>query len=218
MMNKDRLAVLIGKNGSIKRTIEKLTNTNIVIDSATGEYVITPVEISTETKNKDESSDPEYVEVLSDEDFEEILNENIDIAPSFSVWLAENIIQAINIGFKPKKAFKLLLQDYSIEKFYLEKIVGNSEKKNKRLMGRLIGEKGRMRNAIEQYSNVFVSIYPENKTIGLIGDFESLKIARKAVNMLLDGLPHHVVLNFLLKKSRERKEQEFQENWKPSFS
>ena len=95
---------------------------------------------------------------------------------------------------------------------------GNSEKKNKRLMGRLIGEKGRMRNAIEQYSNVFMSIYPENKIIGLIGDYESLKIARKAVNMLLDGLPHYVVLNFLLKKSRERKEQEFQENWKPSFN
>ena len=37
-LNKDRLAVAIGKDGSTKNRIEKLTGTKIFIDSVSGNY------------------------------------------------------------------------------------------------------------------------------------------------------------------------------------
>ena len=45
-----------------------------------------------------------------------------------------------------------------------------------------------MRQSIEKYSTAFISIY-EN-SVGFIADFDSLKIAQKAVDMIIEGLPH----------------------------
>ena len=53
--------------------------------------------------------------------------------------------------------------------------------------------------------------------MGFIADFDSLKIAQKAVDMIIEGLPHKTVTSFLLKRHRERKEKQFHETWKPTF-
>lgn len=223
-MNKDRLAVLIGKNGRTKQRIEKLTHTKIEIDSSTGEYSVnphnTPIKKPNDEKNSigkdNEKADlvDEY-DLSEDEEINNSLLENANFEPSFSVWLAKNIIQAINIGFKPEKALKLLNSEFSLDVIPLEQILNNSEKRIKRMKGRIIGEKGKMRESIEKFSGANLSVY--NNLIGIIGDFESLKIARKSISMILEGLPHKVSLNYLQKKYRERKEQEFKETWKPTF-
>ncbi len=217
MMNKDRLAVLIGKNGKTKEMIENLTHSIIEIDSETGIYSISPA-VNKMMNDSDEESNEDFVnEILEKADLDEISLKNMSYEPSFSVWMAKTIVEAINIGFKPEKAIKLLDQEYSFESISIERAVGNSEKKNKRMIGRIIGDKGQMREAIEKFSRAYVSIYPRKRIIGLIGDYESLKIARKAIKMLLQGLPHHVPMNFLQKKEQERKTEEFRQTWKPSF-
>lgn len=209
MINKDRIAVLIGKNGKTKEVIELLTNTEIEIDSKTGEYNIKPKEHNTSEK------------INLDVDIEEIFEEKISLDsvtvndPSFSVWITKNIIEAINIGFKPEKALKLLNQEFSMEVINLEKVIGSSEKKLTRIKGRLIGEKGVMRESIEKYSDVYMSVY--KNLIGLIGKFDNLKVAKSAINMILEGMPHNSALNYLQKKYRERKDEEFKQIWKPSF-
>ncbi|MFX0180960.1 MAG: RNA-processing protein, partial [Candidatus Hodarchaeota archaeon] len=79
----------------------------------------------------------------------------------------------------------------------------------------IIGRGGEMRKAIERYAESFISVY--GKTISIIAEYENLQIARKAVNMLLSGVPHHTVLRFLENKYNEKKREEFRKMYKPQF-
>ncbi|MHA1453398.1 MAG: KH domain-containing protein [Promethearchaeota archaeon] len=206
-MNKDRLAVLIGKNGTTKKNVQYLTNTIIEIDSTTGNYTIHPQE--------NPVVDPEFEKFLEQINISPDTLKVFKESPNFGLWTAKKIIEAVNIGFKPEKAFQLVNQDYIFETISLEVSVGSSQKMIKRIKGRLIGEGGVMRQSIEKYSTAFISIY--DNYVGFIADFDSLKIAQKAVDMIIEGLPHKTVITFLQKRHRERKEKEFHETWKPTF-
>lgn len=132
-----------------------------------------------------------------------------------NVLKTEKIIQAINRGFNPKKAMNLSKDNYELEIFNLQSILGRSKKKIKRIKGRVIGRNGEMRRAIERFGECYVSVF--GKTIGIIADYENLQIARKAINMLISGTPHHTVLRFLENRFKEKKKERFRELYKPEF-
>ncbi|MCP4764571.1 MAG: RNA-processing protein [archaeon] len=132
-----------------------------------------------------------------------------------NVLTAQKVIKAINRGFNPKKAMKLLEDEYELEVFNLLLILGKSDKRIKRIKGRLIGRNGEMRKAIEQYAESFISVY--GKSVSIIADYENLQIARKAVSMLINGMPHHTVLKFLEDKYNWKKKEEFRHLYKPEF-
>ncbi len=132
-----------------------------------------------------------------------------------NVLTAQKIVSAINRGFNPKKAMILAEEEYDLEIFNLLTILGKSEKRIKRMKGRVIGRNGEMRRAIEKYAESFISVY--GKTISLISEYENLQIARKAVSMLLNGIPHHTVIKYLETKYNEKKKEEFRKMYKPEF-
>lgn len=132
-----------------------------------------------------------------------------------NVYTAQKIINAINRGFNPVKAMKLLDETYELEIFNLFSILGKSDKRIKRIKGRIIGRNGEMRKAIERYAECFISVY--GKTVSIIAEYEELQIARKAVSMLINGMPHHVVLKFLENKYNEKKKEQFRKIYKPEF-
>lgn len=183
-IGKNRIAVLIGKNGETKKEIEDVLAVTIVLDSKTGDCTVNPV-----------IDNPKY--------------------NPLNIFTAQKIINAVNRGFNPSKAMKLLDETYDLEIFNLYTILGKSEKKIKRMKGRIIGRNGEMRVAIERYAESFLSVY--GKTISIIADYDNLQIARKGVNMLLNGMPHHTVLRFLETKYNEKKKQDFREFYKPEF-
>jgi ribosomal RNA assembly protein len=195
-LNKDRIAVLIGKNGETKKKIEQLTGTKLIINSENGEFTIEPTEVT-----KDMVNESEY----------DLLSEDIHVR----VYQTNFIVEAINHGFNPDKALKLLDPDYMLELINLEEILGQNERRITRIKGRLIGEKGKIRSSIEQFTGVFMSVY--GKMIAIIGDFETSKIAKKGITMLLQGSPHKTVLNYLQKEYQDRKRAEFTEMWKPTL-
>ena len=138
--------------------------------------------------------------------------------PNYGVlntFIAEKILNAINRGFNPTKAMKLLDETFDIEVFNLYNLLGKSEKKIKRLKGRIIGRNGEMRRAIERFAESYVSVY--GKTVSIISDYDNLQISRKAVNMLLSGMPHHSVLRYLEDKYNDKKKEEFRKMYKPQF-
>ena len=98
-----------------------------------------------------------------------------------NIFTAKKIVTAINRGFNPKKAMNLLNEIYDLEVFNLYNILGRSEKRIKRVKGRVIGRNGEMRKAIERYSECFISVF--GKTIAIIAEYDNLQIARRAVNM-----------------------------------
>jgi ribosomal RNA assembly protein len=189
-LNNDRLAVAIGKEGSTKVRIEKVTGTKIFIDSVSGNY---------------------RVESNPDCNPSDLFDENE--SPGLRIYMTQHILQAINHGFNPEKALKLIDPEFMLEIIDLEKIVGHSEKKLKRIKGRLIGDKGKIRNSFEQFSGVQFSVY--KKYIALIGNFESIKVAKKGINMIIQGFPHKTVLGYLTRKYQEKKQEEFTKMWKP---
>ena len=181
---KNRIAVIIGKNGKTKEEIESKLGVKIDLDSKTGDCDIKPV-----------------------------LN-NLNYSP-LNVYTAQKVVNAINRGFNPIKAMKLMEDTYELEIFNLLTILGKSNKRIKRIKGRIIGRDGEMRKTIEKFGESFISVY--GKTVSIIADYENLQIARKAVSMLINGMPHHVVIKFLENKYMEKKKEKFRQFYKPEF-
>lgn len=189
---KDRLAVAIGKNGETKKLLEEQTGTRIVIDSNTGEYqVFADESVSLELENQEFND------------------------PHIRVYTTQKILNAINYGFNPQKALKLMDAEFIFEIIDLEVILGHSDKKLRRMKGRMIGDQGKIRQSIEKYARVHLSIY--EKYICLIGDFEGVKIAKKAISMILQGSPHKTVLSYLHNEYQKKKQEEFTDMWKPTI-
>ncbi len=183
-IGKDRIAIIIGKNGETKKEIEDALGIKIDLDSKTGECDIKPIL--------------------------QVPNYN-----PLNVFTAQKVLNAINRGFNPTKALKLLEDNYELEVFNLLTILGKSEKRIKRIKGRLIGRNGEVRKAIERYAESFISVY--GKTVSIIADYENMQIARKAVSMIINGMPHHVVLKFLENRYNEKKKEAFRKLYKPEF-
>lgn len=162
---KDRIAVLIGKDGEVKRKVEQHTGTELHIDSDEGEVGIT-------------GDDPIHL------------------------FTCREIVRAVARGFNPDVALNLLKQDFSLEIINIDQYA-KSKSDLARLRGRVIGEGGKARKLIEELTDCNVSVY--GKTVALLGDYEGLVIARRAVESLLSGSGHANVYRWLEKQRRELK-------------
>lgn len=107
---------------------------------------------------------------------------------------AKDIIAAIGRGFSPKRALMLLGEEYYMEMISL---TGETQNTIKRLMGRVIGKKGRSREEIEKKTGAFISVY--GKTVAIIGCYPGLGKARRAVEQLINGKTHEYVFKCMAK-------------------
>ena len=163
----NRVGVLIGKGGSVKKELEEKTCTTISIVSKEGS-------VKLEGENAT------------------LLLRGIEV------------IQAINRGFSPERAFILLEdEDLLLDVIDLSGLTDSSRQLD-RLRGRIIGKDGRSREQIEHMTECEISVF--GKTVAIIGLPEQMKIARSAIDMLLQGLPHEMVFSFLERKRRELKQ------------
>jgi len=117
---------------------------------------------------------------------------------------AVEIINAINRGFSPERAFEMIEnEDLLLDVIDLSSMA-EGPKQLDRLRGRIIGKDGRAREQIEDLTEVEISVF--GKTVALIGYPEALKTARAAIDMLIQGVPHENVFAFLDKKKKEAKQ------------
>lgn len=116
---------------------------------------------------------------------------------------AKDVISAIARGFSPDKAFRLFNDNQVLDVINLKELIGDSKNHITRIKGRIIGEKGKTRKIIEEYTNTYISIY--GHTVSIIGDFEEVKVAREAIEMLIKGMQHGTVYRFLDRKHSELK-------------
>jgi len=163
-INPDRIGILIGKGGEVRRRIEDLTGCEIDIDEKNG--VIT------------------------------VRGDDVD-----SVLTASNIVKAINLGFSPDKAFMLLDRDMNLHIIDIYTYLKKRDENNlRRVLGRIIGERGKAKRVIEETSGTYMSIY--RNYIAVIGDFEGIYMVDEAVKMLAKGLPHKIVYEHLYNMRR----------------
>ncbi len=129
-------------------------------------------------------------------------------------WIAQNVIKAIARGFNPDIAEKLVNDEYLFEIIDLERVVGKSSGQIHRIKSRLIGEDGKTWKTIENSAEVNMQVF--GNTVSLIGKYDGMKIAREAINMLLEGKNHSGVYKFLQKMHEELKRKSMAETWKPA--
>ncbi len=160
---RERVAVLIGTNGEIKRQIESTLNVNIHVDSKEGDVVIS---------GKD----------------------------ALNVYTTREIIRAIARGFNPDVAKLLLKVDYGFDIISIQDYA-RTKKDAERLKGRVIGQEGKSRAKLEELTRTNICVY--GKTIGIIGPFDEIVIARRAIESLLSGSLHTPVFRWIEKRKRE---------------
>lgn len=151
----DRVAVLIGKKGRVKKKIESATKTYVKIEG-----------------------------------------NSIDIEGDIEgVLKASNIVKAIGRGFSPKKAMKLLKDDY-----FLDIITMSGESMNtiRRLFGRVIGRGGKTRKRLESITDTYISVY--GKSVAIIGRYEDVNRVRYAIEKILKGRRYGSVYRSLKRK------------------
>jgi len=167
---RERVAVLIGKQGDVKKEIETAGNVQLDIDSKEGDVVVS-------------GKDP------------------------IKLYSVKEVVTAIGRGFNPEIALLLLKHDYGFE---IVSISQYAKTKNdyQRLRGRVIGEEGKARKIIEELTETYICVY--GKTVGIIGAFDNVPMARKAIESILGGSPHNNVYRWLEKRRKELRKRELE--------
>ncbi len=166
----ERIAVLIGPKGSVKKKIEELTECTLMIDSNSGDVII-----------------------LAEEELEDPV----------SLWKARDMIKAIGRGFSPPNAYKIRDSGSGFDIIQLRDYVGTSPNSLREVRSRLIGQKGRTRNTIEQMAGVNISVF--GNTISIIGEFRRLQYVREGIIRLINGAKHSTVYKYIEERMRDLK-------------
>ncbi|MDI3506975.1 MAG: ribosomal assembly protein [Methanomicrobiaceae archaeon] len=122
-----------------------------------------------------------------------------------AVMTATSVVSAIGRGFSPERAFRLLdEEDMILVLIDLTDLAGTT-RHLERLRGRIIGRSGTSRAQIEDMTGTEISVH--GKTVAIIGLPEQVETARKAVEMLIQGVPHENVYAFLDRKKKEARQE-----------
>lgn len=124
---------------------------------------------------------------------------------------AKDIVTAIAYGFDPETALTLLDEDKILVVINLKDYIGDKPNHIKRILGRVIGEKGKAKRIIEEYTKTTISIY--ETYVAIIGDYESLQIAKTAIEMLIQGRQHSTVYRYLERTSYTLKRRRMWDIW-----
>jgi len=156
-----------------------------------------------ETKNLLEKKSG--VRITVDSETGDVALESKDSVAAFEMRI---LVQAIGRGFSPENALLLFDEEYGFEILNIQDFVGKSKKTQMRLKGRVIGAEGKSRKMIERLTECQVSVY--GKTISIIGQVEYLSLAKRAIEMLLEGSPHGNVFKWLEISVRNLKNKQFE--------
>lgn len=168
---KERLPILIGTKGRMKRKIERELGVKLSIDSEEGE-----------------------IKIEGDE--------------TLAMYQAREIVKAVGRGFNPEVALQLLKPDFVLEIIPISDFAGKSKNRMLQLKGRVIGTDGQSRDQIEKFTDTNISVY--GKTICIIGRYENVSDARRAIESLLSGSQHGTVFRWLEQRQRKRVRQELE--------
>ena len=118
----------------------------------------------------------------------------------------EGVIRAIGRGFSPEHAMRLFKGDTDFFVFDIHDYVGKKATHVRRLKSRIIGRNGKTKHLMESLTGADISVY--GHTVSVIADFESIDIAKKAIDMLLSGSKHSNVYRFVEREMKKlRREQ-----------
>lgn len=169
------------------------------------EYIRVPLDrvaviIGSAGKTKKEIEKETSTKITIDSNSGEVSIENKgDVLKAYK---ALEVVRAIARGFSPQHALELLREGFSLEVIDIGQYAGKSSNAAEQKRGRVIGSEGRTREKIEDETGCYVSVY--GKTISVIGKYDDVSKAKRAVEMLLGGAAHNTVERELKKSGKEK--------------
>ena len=106
----------------------------------------------------------------------------------------KEVFRALNRGFDLQSALYLLDESFFLEIINV-KDYGKTRNRRIELKGRVIGKKGTIKKMIEELTKTKISVH--GNTIAIIGQWNNLLLAKKAIEMILEGKMHSTVKKFL---------------------
>jgi len=116
------------------------------------------------------------------------------------------VIKAISRGFSPEIARLLLKPDYMLEIINLKDYGMDNPNKLIRIRSRIIGTEGKARKTVESLTNTSMSVY--GKTIGVLGECSEVSIAKRAIEMIIQGSMHATVYKWLENQRRKMRQEQ----------
>lgn len=135
---------------------------------------------------------------------------NNGLSIDLGVFKASEIITAISKGFSPERAYSLLNDDNVLQFIDLREYAGKSINSLDRIKSRIIGEGGRSRRNLEDFTGAYLSVY--GHFVGFIGNYEETTLAFDSVTMLCKGSSHKSVY-YMLEEYRRKKKLEKMDLW-----
>ncbi len=129
---------------------------------------------------------------------------------------AKDLVLAIGRGFSPSRAFSLFNEDYSFDIVDLHEYFGKNESEIRRVDGRIIGREGKARRNLEELTGTLISV--SGHTVSVIGTFESVSMAKDALEKLIEGRQHGTVYKFLRKRRGQVKKEKALGLWEGSVT
>lgn len=125
------------------------------------------------------------------------------VGDSLDEFIAKDIIKAIGRGFDPEIALLLLSDSYAFKLIDLRDYASH-DKGCHRIMGRIIGEKGKTKKIIKEEVGAELAFH--GHTVGIICPLDTMDYAMEAVFRLIEGKKHSSVYAYLEKCRRKIKE------------
>ncbi len=116
-------------------------------------------------------------------------------------YVAIEIIEAINLGFKINTALLLTNGDFIFEKIYIKDITKRRDLE--RVRGRVIGTNGKTKRTIESLGECFISLH--DNTVGIIGRAEDIEIPMGALAALIRGKKQTKTYSYLERQKTKEK-------------
>jgi len=126
----------------------------------------------------------------------------IESQESLNIFNTKPIIQSIGRGFNPKIALRLIDEENTLEIIDITDFSKKSKKDMIRLKSRLIGTNGKARKMIEMLTHTEICVY--GKTVSIIGEQDSVYLAKRAITNLLQGSKHGNVYGFIERTKKKR--------------
>lgn len=133
-------------------------------------------------------------------------------ATMYNVFRAKKAIEALALGFPVEDALLLADDMYDLDTIDLTEVSRN-QSDLARIKARIIGSEGKFKKLLEETTGVKIVV--GDKTVGLIGDYEQLKLAKEAISRLISGQSHQTVTKFLERErfALRRRRMQLWEKW-----
>ena len=108
-------------------------------------------------------------------------------------YLAEQVIEALDMGFPFSHALKIVEEDHMFETINIKDHTKRHDLE--RIRGRIIGTKGKTLKTLSELTECHLEL--KDNTVGVIGPPENIKIATEAIVSIIQGSKQANVYSFL---------------------